>query len=266
MLQSSTTVHDNILISSRRGGWGGPDQGYSPQATYELATQYDQRLFEPGEYTPETAFRGCFLRTRPLFFYELTQHSPAFFTRASITSRLYGWLRASCGQDMRALRLCGTVPHHLTVAWHSRRAAWMLRQGVDCTDARLSTYRTRGPGQQRRHRELFECALHGPAHRVGARLEMRTGLEDQLQLGGEAYTEIAHEGTLGVQLRSPPYFRRRFASFQRQRGPADPPISVVFLCANAPVHACHIEFERLVRTYFVVVCKRRCGGVGGGGR
>ena len=31
------------------------------------------------------------------------------------------------------------VPHHLTVAWHDRRAARLLRQRVDCTAARPST-------------------------------------------------------------------------------------------------------------------------------
>ena len=60
----------------------------------------------------------------------------------------------------------------------------------------------------------------------------------------------------GGQLSSPPYSGRRFANFQRQRGPASPPISV--FCADAPfkvkyvgrggIHAIHVlcvQKERL---------------------
>ena len=65
------------------------------------------------------------------------------------------------------------VPHHLTVASHSRRAARLLRRGVACTDARPSTCRPRDLGQQRRYRELVVRALL-VAHRVCACLEMRT--------------------------------------------------------------------------------------------
>ena len=55
-------------------------------------------------------------------------------------------------------------------------SAWMLRQGVDYTAARLSTSRPgRGLGQQRRQRKgkLIVRALPGSTHRVGARLEKR---------------------------------------------------------------------------------------------
>ena len=67
---------------------------------------------------------------------------------------------------------------------------------------------------------------------IGARLEMRTVGGPATQLDDEANSEIADGRKCGGQLPSPPYFRRRFANFQRQRAPAGPPISV--FCANAP--------------------------------
>ena len=70
----------------------------------------------------------------------------------------------------------------------------------------------------------------GPAHHVGARLEMRT-------VGGPATarrrSELGNRRPLhNGQLSSPSCSGRRFANFQRQRAPAGPPISV--FCANAP--------------------------------
>ena len=71
--------------------------------------------------------------------YELTQHSPCRLPHepASLAD-LYGWLRASCvGARYESSE---AVPNHLTVAWHSLRAARLLRQGVACTLGRSSVH------------------------------------------------------------------------------------------------------------------------------
>jgi hypothetical protein len=80
-------------------------------------------------------------------------------------------------------------------------------------------------------------ALFGPAHHVGAPVvENRTvgrisyiGLDDE----GKRSSELGNRGRLRHgQLSSPWRSGRRFANFQRQRGPADPPVSV--FCADGP--------------------------------
>ena len=66
----------------------------------------------------------------------------------------------------------------------------MLHQRVDCTDARPTTYRPHGLGQQRKYHERLVRALLASAHRVGAHLEKRIVQGPALQLDGEAYSEI----------------------------------------------------------------------------
>ena len=101
-----------------------------------------------------------------------------------------------------------------------------------------------------------ERVLPGPAHHIGAR-----EVSENRTVGGPARarrrSELANRRSLyGGQLSSPPYSGRRFANFQRQRGPASPPISV--FCADAPfkvkyvgrggIHAIHVlcvQKERL---------------------
>ena len=125
---------------------------------------------------------------------------------------------------------CAAVPHHLTVAWHSRRAAWMLHQRVDCTDARPSTYRPHGLGQQRKYHERLVRALLASAHRVGAHLEKRIV---QGPATARRRSVLGNRRPLRHgQLSSPWRSGRRFASFQRQRAPAGPWNSV--FRANTP--------------------------------
>ena len=54
--------------------------------------------------------RGVLSRNTPSFF-ELARHSPSIqpTTQTNNPWRLPGWLRASCGRDMRAVRLCHTT-------------------------------------------------------------------------------------------------------------------------------------------------------------
>ena len=69
--------------------------------------------------------------------------NPAFFTNLPSTARTAYYTnpqhvataRLPQGKLWSTYESCEAVPHHLTVAWHSRRAAWMLHQRVDCTDA-----------------------------------------------------------------------------------------------------------------------------------
>ena len=87
-------------------------------------------------------------------------------------------LRLAQGKLWARYESCEAVPHHFTVAWHSRRAAWILRQGVDCTAARLATHFliARGLGQQRRYKKRVVRELLGSLvlhHHVGARLKNR---------------------------------------------------------------------------------------------
>ena len=113
--------------------------------------------------------RGVFSRTQ-LFFTNL--HSTAH-TAYHTNPQHLATARLAQGKLWSKYESCAAVPHHLTVAWHSRRAARLLRQGVDCTNARPTTYRPHGLGQQRRYHERLVRALLASAHRVGACLEKR---------------------------------------------------------------------------------------------
>ena len=67
-------------------------------------------------------------------------------------------------------------------------------------------------------------------HHVGARLEKRKVVEDQLQLGGEVYAEIEDGYATGNSARhGVARSGRGFVSFQRLCAPADPPTIGVFL-------------------------------------
>ena len=85
-------------------------------------------------------------------------------------------------------------------------------------------------------RARVDRALLGPAHHIGTRVEKRT-------VGGSARARRRSELTnrrrrchAGSRLPAGTS-ARRFANFQRQRGPADPRISV--FCANTPVGNVH---------------------------
>ena len=107
----------------------------------------------------------------------------------------------------------------------------MLHQRVDCTDARPTTYRPHGLGQQRKYHERLVRALLASAHRVGACLEKRIveGPATARRRSVRGNRRRLRHG----QLSSPCRSGRRFASFQRQRAPAGPP-NYVFRANRTP--------------------------------
>ena len=120
------------------------------------------------------------------------------------------------------------MPHHLTVAWHDCTAARLLRQGVDCTGARLSTYRPGGLGQQHKYQERVVRALSLVLHTVSVPVSRCARFRDQLQGPATKMARMALRKALVLQngtkrylggrpRRSLQIFSRRFASFQRQR-------------------------------------------------
>ena len=98
--------------------------------------------------------------------------------------------------------------HRLVVAWHSRspyfRVAWLLRQGVACNGARLSTYfidRMARASSAAAGTESRSRALLGLLHTVLAPVSRCARFKDQLQLDGEVYSEIADCYTTGSSAR-----------------------------------------------------------------
>jgi len=76
------------------------------------------------------------LRTQ-LFFTNL--HSTAYTAYDTYQQHLET-ARLAQGKLWATYESSEAVPHHLTVAWHDRRAARLLRQHDDCTAAPQSTY------------------------------------------------------------------------------------------------------------------------------
>ena len=138
-------------------------------------------------------------------------------TQTNNTWRLPGWLRASCGRHMRAVRLC-----HTTSQWRGTAA----QQDGCCT--RMSTVLLL-VCQHIEHvawgssagTKSASCASSLVLHQhVGAHLEKRI-------VGGPATARRRsvrgnRRRLRHGQLSSPCRSGRRFASFQRQRAPAGP--------------------------------------------
>ena len=56
------------------------------------------------------------------------------------------------------------VPHHLAVAWHSRRAAWLLRRGLAWETMEATIVLCRGP--RREHLSSFRARRDSIIHRA----------------------------------------------------------------------------------------------------
>ena len=79
-----------------------------------------------------------------LSFYKLTQGSPYSLPHETSTlgDSLPGWLGASCGQGLRAVTGCATLPESGVAQPYSCTPARLLRQCVACMAARLGQQRT----------------------------------------------------------------------------------------------------------------------------
>ena len=115
-------------------------------------------------------------------FYEPSQHSPYFTatTHTNNTWRLPGWLRASCGRYLRAVRQC-----HTTLQWRGTAA-----QLHDCC-VRVSTARARALVRQHIDRVAWgssastmsgSCVLSLVLYTVSVPVLRCAQLEDQLGL------------------------------------------------------------------------------------
>jgi hypothetical protein len=129
-------------------------------------------------------------------------------TCSAITRRLCGWLGASGTQDLRALRLWQSSRQ-----WRAQPWSWM-QDGccarVSLAEALLS----------QQIDGVTRAGSAGTKSGSSARSLRTARLRDQLGLDDEANSS------------GPCHLRRRFANFQRQRGPAGPSESV--FCADGP--------------------------------
>ena len=130
---------------------------------------------------------SCFKRDKGSHSKEGRFSKPAFFLRTCLRgsphtsshmfehhpSTVCGWLGASGTQDLRAPRLWQRSRQWRALPWSCTRAA--LRYRVSLAEAHLRELLTAWPGRvAQAHQERVERALLGPAHHVGARLEMCT--------------------------------------------------------------------------------------------